>query len=307
MTLPVARQTVWLPLRFGYKTIAEPKRPMQVLQLHFTDIRPEHVDELLHEYPDDDCLIRALPIDEPLPRLSRYAGRLRFVQRQYRRHYIDLTTGWDDYQARFTSKTLQGLRRKLRKFEKAAGGTIDWRQYRSPEEMEKFYRLAREVSAHTYQERLLDAGLPDSDAFRDALLARARDGRARGYILFLDEQPIAYLYCPLDDGILEYAYLGYLQEHAALSPGTVLQWRVVERLFEEGGYRMFDFTAGEGAHKAMFGKDSRLCADVWLLRPTMGNRMRIFSFLAVTSTSNSVSTLLDRLQMKSRLKRLMRR
>ncbi|WP_245795355.1 GNAT family N-acetyltransferase [Thioalkalivibrio denitrificans] len=299
-------QTVWLPIRFGYKTLAEPKRRMQVLKLHFTEIRPEHVSALIDEHPEEDCLIRALPIDAPLPRISRFQGRLRFVQRQYQRHYIDLTTTWDDYQARFSPKTLQGMRRKLRKFERESGGTIDWRTYRTPEEMETFYRLAREVSSRTYQERLLDAGLPTEETFRQRMIERAAEGRVHGYLLFLHDAPIAYLYCPVDDGILEYAYLGYLQEHATLSPGTVLQWLVVEALYGEGGYRMFDFSAGEGAHKAMFGKDSLCCADVFLLQPTGANRLLVYAQAFVSTTSSFASRVLNRLQLKAHVKRLIR-
>lgn len=307
MTLPAHQQTVWLPLRFGYRTLVQPRRTMRVLQLHFTRIQPEHVGALLLQHPDEDCLIRALPVDAPLPRLSRHQGRLRFVQRQYRRHYIDLTRNWDDYQSRFTPKTLQGMRRKLRRFERESGGTIDWRQYHDPGEMDNFYRLAREVSSRTYQERLLDAGLPESEAFREDMSERARSGRVRGYLLFLNGSPIAYLYCPIDDGIVEYAYLGYLQDHAPLSPGTVLQWLVVENLYREGSFRMFDFSAGEGAHKAMFGKDSQYCADVYFLRPTAGNRLLVYSHIVVTSASIVASGILSGLGLKSLIKRLQRR
>lgn len=306
MNLPVTEQTVWLPLRFGYRTLARPRRRMQVLQMPFVAQRPDHLSELAAAYPDADCLVRSLPVGEPLPRLSRFAGRLRFVQRQYRRHFIDLTTSWDEYQARFSSRTLQGMRRKVRKFAAASDGSIDWRQYRDADEMIEFHRLARRVSSRTYQERLLNAGLPDSDSFVRGLVERAREGRARGYLLFLRDEAIAYLYCPIEDGILRYAFLGYLQEHAALSPGTVLQWLVIEELYREGGYRMFDFTAGEGAHKELFGKDSLLCADVHLLRPTAANHGLVCACIAAEAASRLAGGMLNRLGLKSRLKRSMR-
>ena len=46
----------------------------------------------------------------------------------------------------------------------------------------------------------------------------------------------------------------------------------LERLFAEERYRWFDFTEGDGAHKAMFGTHSASCASVMLLRPTLANR-----------------------------------
>ncbi|WP_018881894.1 MULTISPECIES: GNAT family N-acetyltransferase [unclassified Thioalkalivibrio] len=301
--LPLARQSVYLPFRFGYRTLAEPVRTMQVLQLPFTRIRVEHAEQILAAAPEEDCLIRSMPVEAPLPRISRFRGRLRFVPRQYQRHFIDLTTGWEAYQARFSSKSRSSMRRKVRKLADASGGAVDWRQYDTPEGIQEFHQLAREVSSRTYQERLLDAGLPGSEGFIEQMLERAREGRVRGYLLFLHGQPIAYLYCPIDDGILRYAFLGYLQEHADLSPGTVLQWLVLEALFREGRFALFDFSPGEGAHKSLFGKDARFCADLYLLRPSWRNRALVYSYLAVTDLSRLVSAALGRLRLKGRAKR----
>ncbi|WP_018936308.1 GNAT family N-acetyltransferase [Thioalkalivibrio sp. ALJ24] len=304
--LPLAQQAVYLPIRFGYRTLAEPMRTMQVLQLPFTRIEARHAEEILKAAPEEDCLIRSMPVEAPLPRVSRFHGRLRFVPRQYQRHFIDLTTGWDAYQARFSSKSRSSMRRKVRKLAEASGGSIDWRQYGSPDEIREFHRLAREVSARTYQERLLDAGLPGGQSFVDQILERARDGRVRGYLLFLHGQPIAYLYCPIDDGVLRYAFLGYLQEHADLSPGTVLQWLVLESLFREGTHSLFDFSPGEGAHKSLFGKDYYYCADVYLLQPTWRNRALVYTHTAITNGSHWASKALGFLRLKGRVKRMAR-
>lgn len=69
-----------------------------------------------------------------------------------------------------------------------------------------------------------------------------------------------------------YAHLGYDPEFARLSPGTVLQLQALERLFAEERFAYFDFTEGEGAHKAMFGTDHADCASFLLLDPTLANR-----------------------------------
>jgi CelD/BcsL family acetyltransferase involved in cellulose biosynthesis len=77
---------------------------------------------------------------------------------------------------------------------------------------------------------------------------------------------------PVVGATLVYAHLGYDPDHARLSPGTVLQMEALERLFAEQRYRWFDFTEGEGAHKAMFGTGSAQCSSFVLLRPTLANR-----------------------------------
>ncbi len=72
-----------------------------------------------------------------------------------------------------------------------------WKVYKAPGEMPEFFRLARAVSKITYQEKLLDAGLPDSEEFRHEMERLAQQGRVRGFILFYQNKPVSYLYCPV--------------------------------------------------------------------------------------------------------------
>ena len=95
----------------------------------------------------------------------------------------------------------------------------------------------------------------------------------RCFLLFLAGEPVAYLALPVRGQTLVYAHLGYDPAHAALSPGTVLQMEALRMLFAEERFRYFDFTEGEGAHKALFGTDSVACRSFILLRSTLANRL----------------------------------
>ncbi|MEL7691653.1 GNAT family N-acetyltransferase [Citromicrobium bathyomarinum] len=194
------------------------------------------------------------------------------AREDYRRHFIAMDGNFEDYLARFSSKTRSTLRRKAKKFAAAGGGALDVRTYRTRDEVERFLDLALPLSAKTYQSRLLDAGLPDSDAAREAMLARAGRGDMRCFLLFLGGEPVAYLSLPVQGQTLVYAHLGYDPAHAALSPGTVLQMEALRMLFGEERFRFFDFTEGEGAHKALFGTHSVACCSFLLLRRTLANR-----------------------------------
>jgi hypothetical protein len=74
------------------------------------------------------------------------------------------------------------------------------------------------VSALTYQERLLDAGLPAGPEALERMRALARRDQMRGWLLFVDARPISYLYAPAEGDTLIYAFLGYDPEFAELSP-----------------------------------------------------------------------------------------
>jgi CelD/BcsL family acetyltransferase involved in cellulose biosynthesis len=232
------------------------------------------------------------------------------VPRQYERYFADLRTSHEEYLKSFSRKSRSSLRRKVRKFEQASGGSIRWRCYRTPEEVEEFYVLARSVSARSYQERLLDAGLPDTDTFREGMMSAANDGKIRGYLIFLDGEVIAYLYCPIRDGVVQYAYLGYLLEFTDLSPGTVLLWLAMEALLKEGEHRVFDFTEGgdpsKHGQKRLFATGGVHCADIYVLRRNLSNTAIVLAHAGAEWTVERLGRLLDAVGVKRRTRSVVR-
>ena len=276
MTAPV-------PIRFvaGSRQLAAVPRRLQTVSLSLEDLlagAPLAFPPLA-EGSDGYRVLSARADDAP-ERAPHLQGFIPGGYQRYRRHYIAMDGTFDDYLARFSGKTRSTLRRKRRKLERASGGALDLREYRSRAELQTFFDLALPLSRRTYQARLLDAGLPESGAEREAMLAAADRDAVRAYLLFLDGKPIAYLYLPVEGATLVYAWLGYDPNHARLSPGTVLQLAALERLFGEERVCWFDFTEGEGAHKAMFGTDSVECCRYLLLRPTLANRALLGSLAA---------------------------
>lgn len=202
---------------------------------------------------------------------SHYAGYLIGGRQDYRRHYIDMSGTFDDYLARFSGKTRSTLRRKARKLDKDSGGYRITEHHRVAE-IEDFLAAALPLSSRTYQARLLDAGLPDTPQAQREMIEAGEQDAIRCFLLWAKDKPIAYLSLPVEGDTLVYAHLGYDPDWAKLSPGTVLQMEALERLFAEQRYRYFDFTEGEGAHKAMFGTAYAECASFVLLEPTIANR-----------------------------------
>lgn len=216
-------------------------------------------------------------LSAPTARLAEVAGRypgcIAGARQDYRRHYIAMDGSFADYMARFSGKTRSTLRRKARKLaEEAPGGGYAVTEHRTPAEIEAFFTAALPLSARTYQARLLDAGLPDTPDARRTMLEAAEADRMRAFLLHAGGQAVAYLSLPVQGETLVYAHLGYDPDWAWASVGTVLQMEALERLFAEGRYRWFDFTEGEGAHKAMFGTHYVECSSLILLEPTLANR-----------------------------------
>lgn len=306
-----ALRTVPLRFRFGEVTLFAVGLRLRVVDTHFTRLGddPEATFRALPPVEGaDGTLLRSHPVREDPPRVTLLRDALRYVPQIYDRCFTSLEGTFEAYLDKtFSSKSRSTLRRKVRKWEKHCGGTIDCREYRTPEEFDAFHALARGLSRRTYQERLLDAGLPEDEAFvRDARAAAAR-GAVRAWLLFHDDRPVAYLYCPIDDGIALYEYVGHDPEYNRWSPGTVLQYVAFERLFAQGDVELFDFTEGEGQHKQLFATGRTRCADVYFLRRTLRHRLLLGLHRALDGLSDGVVRLLDRIGLKQRIKKWIRR
>lgn len=236
---------------------------------------------------------------------AHYPGLIAGGRQDYRRHYIDMGTGFAGYMERFSSKTRSTLRRKARKLAEDAGGYAVT-EHRTPAEIEAFLAAALPLSARTYQARLLDAGLPDSPEARRAMLEAGEDDRMRAFLLHAGGAAVAYLSLPVSGRTLVYAHLGYDPDWARLSVGTVLQMDALERLFAEDRFAWFDFTEGEGAHKEMFGTHSAECASLVLLEPTLANRTLLGARDAFDAGVASAKALAARSGALGRLRALLR-
>lgn len=262
------------PLRFqiGARTLMTARRRLVRVALSLEEALAEtppvlpSLDARAHGY-----VLNSLP-ESLLPHVAEQAGGLRpFVRQRYVRRYADLGMGYDAYLAGFSSKSRSTLLRKTRRFAERSGGALDVRCYRTPDQVADFHARARGVSSKSYQERLLDAGLPDGEAEIGRMMTLAAADAVRGFLLFLDGEPVSYLYLPARGDTLIYAYLGFDPAIADLSPGAVLQLGAMRLLMDEGRFRRLDFTEGEGQHKRLFATGGVDCVDLLLLRPSFGN------------------------------------
>ncbi len=267
-----AAEAVALPMIVGARTVFRLRRKLVRVPLPLGLVLTGEPPALPPLPGDaDGYLINSLPA-ALLARLARERPELKpFVRQRYRRSYASLEGGFDAYLAGFSAKSRSTLRRKVRRFAERDGGRLDLRAYRSDGEVEEFYRLARTVSAKTYQERLLGAGLPEGEGALAAMRSLAGRDLMRGWVLFLGGQPVSYLYAPAENDTLIYSHLGYDPAFAELSPGAVLQFEAMRQLMAEGRFALFDFTEGEGQHKLQFGTGAVDCLDLLLLRRRLRN------------------------------------
>lgn len=266
--------SVALPFRVGARTLWQLRRRLVRVPVTLAQALEGRLPALPALAPDaDGYFIHSLAASALEPLANCHPDLRPFVRQRYRRFHVDLDRSFETYLASLSGNGRSTLRRKVRRLAERCGGELDVRLYRDPSQVGEFHRHARAVSALTYQERLLDDGLPDGEEALAQMRELAARDSLRGWVLFIDGRPASYLYAPAEGGTLVYAHLGYDPDHAPLSPGTVLQFEALRQLMEEGRFRLLDFTEGEGQHKRQFATGSVECVDLLLLRPTFSNRL----------------------------------
>lgn len=239
-------------------------------------------------------------------RFSRNA--IRYIPFVAPRYYVELKGSFEEYlQERFSAKTRHNLTRSVKKFAELSGGTVDFREYRKPAEMQTFHTTARGVSALTYQDRLLHAGLPDSSAFIEGLVEDAGRDNVRGYILYHENAAVAFAYCQGRGECLYYSVVGYDSAYAKWSPGTILLIMILKEAFAEGKYSIVDFGQGESQYKSMFSTANIVCADTYYFRWGVRNAFYVTLHYVIDRFSYTLGRVLARYGLKQRVRHLLRR
>jgi CelD/BcsL family acetyltransferase involved in cellulose biosynthesis len=318
MTEPIIEPDLrWEPtdstLKFQLGEWILTRRPIRALscRTHFMSIPVAYPlvppEEALLGSGREVAVVTSCPVDSDLPSLKLYPRHIRYVSSRYRHYLVETKGTFDDYLAGFKSKTRSGLKRKVNKFHREFPGEGVFREYRQPEEMAEFLNEARKISARTFQERLLGRGLPEGERFLDELKEQAGRDQLRGYILFAGDDPVSFILAPvIDEQIALYDYVGFDPAFGHLSPGTVLQYHVVESLFAEENLTAYDLCTGEGEHKRLFATRQIDCADIYFFRKTFRFLVMTASHLALSRISSSLVKLLSVLGLKRRLKKFFR-
>lgn len=301
------RRTVNLNFSVSYRTLFSIKR-VCLCKTITLDERPdrEFFNNLPNFLDEDGYFIRSLPSNILEFEISKFGQYLSYIQKKYDHFYINMGTSFDEYQSTFSSKTRSTIRRKIRKFAQLSNNEINWRSFTTPSEMDEFFRQASVVSKVSYQERLLNAGLPTDKRFIQGAVRSSAKDALRAFILYDKDRPVSYLYCPVEEGTVIYAYLGYDPEYRNYSVGTILQWLALSYLFAEDRFRIFDFTEGESDHKRLFSTGYRSELNVLILQKSIGNRCLIYGHYWFNLAIERLGALTEKLKLKRILKRRLR-
>jgi CelD/BcsL family acetyltransferase involved in cellulose biosynthesis len=190
-----------------------------------------------------------------------------------RSRLIALPSTFDEYLAKFSSKTRSELRRQVRRLRDHGGGS-QLRRYESSSDVQWFLEAAAPVVAQSWQHTCATGLLDNSPYWQIKLADLACRGYFRSYVLFCGTEPCAVELGYQYGGVFYGIQTHYDQRLARLSPGTVLLYSYLEDLFQHARPRLLSFGYGDSKYKSFFANTFSDDACVLLFRRTLVNELK---------------------------------
>ncbi|MCI5207713.1 MAG: GNAT family N-acetyltransferase [Candidatus Electrothrix sp. ATG2] len=243
------------------------------------------------------------PLSPPVRRLTKIGNILCLVESIYKHFYVETKGDFQQYLAGKNKKTISTLQRKSRKIDKSNKQLCTFKVYSSPEEFEEFFKLALPISEKSFQHVLFGRGLPNTQQFKEDVMRKSQKGEVLGYILRVQDKPVAYNFCPVLNGnVVLYDESGYDPDYSKYSPGSVLQFKIIEDLFGREGVDYYDLCTGEGVHKKIFATGYVSCGNIFFCSSTPKYLVILSLKMALILLTESIKKLLKVIGQEERIR-----
>jgi len=234
---------------------------------------PQRFDELvqllMQSFPDADALcLESVPVRSWLWRHMSTSETIRqsfhvYVPYGPRQWYsIDLPQSFRQYQGRFSAKQRYNLTRQVRRLRDHGGGLLQLRRIASAEHVQEF--VASMETLATQQER--------TEILRPNQYAALADrGLLLSFVLVCGALPCAIAFGTRHASTLQVHTLFYDRSVWPLSPGTTLQYMIVQNVIETGVVSRIEFGYSPGTASTSSVNDGAAKGQVLLMRKNKGN------------------------------------
>jgi hypothetical protein len=226
----------------------------------------------------------------------------------YERRLIMLPDNFETYLQSLSRHTRQNLRTGYRKLVNHIGTDPKLLTFTTAADMSDFVSRAAAISKKTYQWHLLGLGLRKPEQLERTLIAMARRGWTKCYLLECGSIATAFMIGYQYQGTYWYVDVGFDPDWGKWSVGTMLHLAVLRELVASGNRpQWFDFSSGTGPQKERFSNRSRAEANFLLVPKSLRGLLLIWAYEGMTILSDHAVRLLDKLKLKATVKRIVRR
>ncbi|MFN3652918.1 MAG: GNAT family N-acetyltransferase [Armatimonadota bacterium] len=317
LVLPYVPQTLELPCRLGYATVASFRlAALEIPGPAFAGARePEALElalaALLEKNPNASLYLSSLPEAAPVWRLLRESPGIRRHGWTYLPYgsaeywLLKLEPDFDSYLSRFSGRSRRKLQNTVRRLE-SVEGEVSVRRIARADEVPPLLQHVERVSHRSWQGTRLRRAVRASREMALRLTAEAERGWLRSYVLLRGKEPISFVLGRQVERVYYYDQVGYDPEWSDYSPGKVLLYRLLEDLHQHDPPEWLDFGYGDAEYKRFFGTHHERVVNTYLLRKRPRPAVALSIHATCAGTSEVVRSLLERFNLRSRARRLLR-
>lgn len=177
---------------------------------------------------------------------------------------------------------------------------------KSADEVEQTMEEIEKVAVNTYQ-RGLGVGFLNTERIRKEWLFAADHGWLRAYVLYLNDEPCAFLNGFSYQMVFYVSNLGFDRSYEYYHPGMFLMMRVIEEFCSDNGVEAIDFGPMYADYKRAYGNENWKEVVTCIFAPTLRG-LKIKAIWTLTAViSKLAKSVLNRLKIINWIKRNWRR
>ncbi len=217
------------------------------------------------------------------------------------RRRLVLPATFEEFVASRSSNTRWRIRRDAKRLVAEYGDRLTVEIVRDRSGLDRLVRDADRVARSTYQ-RALGAGFADTPEQRTLAAVGLEHGWIRGYLLYLDAEPIAYWLCSVYDGTILIRTAGYDNAYAEQRVGIHLLMRVVEDACADPALRVLDYGPGDAAYKQQFSNEQWQERNLVVFAPSFRGRRINLTRTGIVAPVRVVRRVLDATSLTDRVR-----
>jgi CelD/BcsL family acetyltransferase involved in cellulose biosynthesis len=266
-------EDIELTARIGYRKILSPRlRALTVVQAGYLgDASEATAERMLSELTGaldageaDVLRLRLLEVGTPLHRLARTTpGGLRRERhsRPSTRWQADIPDSFDAFLAARSKSQRGNIRYTRKRIQTELRERARLETFHDTSDLERLYRDASLLAQKTYQHGL-GASFQDDPLRRALTELGARRGWHRAYVLYVDDEPVAFWFATAFNGIVQLGYTGYDPAYRDLGVGAYALSYLIEEACEDPELHVLDHGYGDADYKRRLSDRSWLEEDV---------------------------------------------
>lgn len=212
----------------------------------------------------------------------------------------------DEYLAQMKRKVRYNIKRTVKQFTTAFENKYSLIEYSHENSVEELLTKVDYLYSKSWQSSVKGYHKRNSESSIQERKQQAKNGWLRSFILEYDNTPIAFVIGTQYHGFFDYEETGYDPIHTDYSPGSVLTYLLIERLFKENKPNIIDFGYGENVYKKVFGNSNYTAYNIFSCPKSSKLNSLIQTQKLLNKTYSLIRNLLVKLNLDVRIRKLLK-